>query len=347
MSKKRHSTIWLHFAGIVFVTVAVVFLTISLVWWVLFEFNVVQSDPHGKKIPLFLLFASSVLIGGTIAIYVGRVIIRPIQNIGRAFKELSEGNFDVKISETEPIDEIKEIVRQFNAMTCDLSHTETLRTDFVANVSHEFKTPISSIEGYAALLQKKDLTEEKHDYYLQKIIENTRRLSGLTSNMLLLSKLENQELVLYNKCFRLDEQIRKTILLLEDEWTKKDVRFDMDLPDIVFYGSEQLLERVWSNIIGNAIKYSKQGGVVSIKIDKSDSEVCVQISDEGQGMGEEVLKHAFEKFYQGDPSRKTEGSGLGLALVKRIVDVCQGSVTARSTLGKGTTFEVRLPYSVE
>lgn len=347
MSKKRHSTIWLHFAGIVFITVTVVFLVIALVWGLLFEFNVIQADPHGRKIPLFSLFAGSVLIGGTIAIYVGKVIIRPVQNIGRAFKELSEGNFSVKVPEDEPIDEIKEIARQFNAMTYDLSHTETLRTDFVANVSHEFKTPISSIEGYATLLQKPDLSEEKHDYYLQKIIENTRRLSGLTSNMLLLSKLENQELVLYNKLFRLDEQIRKTILLLEDEWTKKDVRFDMDLPCITFYGSEQLLERVWSNIIGNAIKYSKPSGVISIKIDKSNGEVCVQISDEGQGMSEEVLKHIFEKFYQGDPSRETEGNGLGLALVKRIVDVCQGSVAARSTLGMGTTFEVRLPYSAE
>lgn len=346
MNKKRHSTIWLHFAGIVFLTVAVAFLIIVTAWWALYSLNVIQVDPHGKKIPVFFLLAGSVLIGGAVAIYVGKVIIRPVQKIGRAFNELSEGNFAVKVSEDEPIAEIREIAKQFNAMTYDLSHIETLGTDFVANVSHEFKTPISSIEGYAALLQKPGLSAEKYDYYLKKITDNTRRLSDLTSNILLLSKLENQELVLYNKDFRLDEQIRKTILSFEDKWTAKNISFDLELPDVTYYGSERLLSVVWSNILGNALKYSRQNGIITIKIRTEESRIVVEISDNGEGMSEEVLKHAFEKFYQGDASRKAEGSGLGLALVKRIVDVCQGSVTARSVFGKGTTFEVFLPINV-
>lgn len=165
----------------------------------------------------------------------------------------------------------------------------------------------------------------------------------MTSNMLLLSKLENQELVLKNKSFRLDEQIRKTILLLEDKWSEKSIQFDMELPIKMYYGSEQLLGQVWSNIIGNAIKHSEKNGIIEIRIEDEQSAISVEIADHGEGMTPDVMKHVFEKFYQGDASRKTEGNGLGLPLAKRIIDICGGEICVQSEVGKGSVFTVRLP----
>ena len=343
MSKKRHSTIWLRFAGVVFLTILTVFFVIAAIWFLLFELNVIEVNPHERKVPVLLLLFGSLLLGGTVALYVGKTIIRPIKKIGDAFREVSEGNFAVRVPENERIDEIREMAKQFNAMTYDLSHIETLRTDFVANVSHEFKTPISSIEGYATLLQNPSLSEEKRLRYTQKILENSRRLSNLTSNILLLSKLENQEILTDKKQFRLDEQIRKTILLLEDKWTKKNIEFNLDLPLQIYYGSEKLLEQVWYNIIDNAVKHSPDGGVIEIRVKNEQSFVSVEIKDRGEGMTEEVMKHIFEKFYQGDSSRKEEGNGLGLALVKRIINICNGKISVQSTSGCGSTFSVELP----
>lgn len=342
MSKKRHSTIWLRFAGVVFITILIVFFVITAVWLLLFKFGVIQADPHERRMPFLLLLSGSLLLGGAVAVYVGKVIIRPIQKIGEACREVSEGNFAVRVPEDEQIDEIRIMAKQFNAMTYDLSHIETLRTDFVANVSHEFKTPISSIDGYATLLQNPSLSEEKRMLYTQKILENSRRLSNLTSNMLLLSKLENQETVTDNKQFRLDEQIRKTILLLEDKWCKKNIEFELELPLTMYYGSERLLEQVWFNIIDNAIKHSFEGGTIDVRIKSAESAVLVEIEDHGEGMSDEIIKHIFEKFYQGDSSRKEEGNGLGLALVKRIIGICGGKITVQSQPGSGSLFIVEL-----
>lgn len=350
MNKRKrfhHSTIWLYFAGVVFATIVAVFFVITALWLVLYALNIIPVDPHGRRIPLLLFFFGSLLLGGAVAVFVGKVIIRPIQKIGAAFTELSRGNFAVRVSEKEPIPEMREIARQFNAMTYDLSHIETLRTDFVANVSHECKTPISSIEGYATLLQNPSLTPEKHEYYVNKILENSRRLSKLFSSMLLLSKLENQEMVLNQKEFRLDEQIRRAILLLEDKWAKKNIQFDMDLPKQMVYGSEALLEQVWGNLIDNAIKHAPDNGVIGIRMETTEEMVTVAVTDNGEGMTAEVQKHIFEKFYQGDTSRKAEGNGLGLALVKRIMDICHGNVTVQSAPEQGSTFIIQLPLEIE
>ena len=343
MNKKKHSTLWLRFAAIVFLTVLIVFAFVTTVWFLLYVFKVIQVNPHERRMPLLFLFSGSLLLGGAVALYVGKVIIKPIQKMGEAFREVSEGNFDVRVPEDEQIEEISEMAKQFNAMTHDLSHIETLRTDFVANVSHEFKTPISAIEGYATLLQTPDLSEEKRLRYTQKILDNSRRLSSLTSNMLLLTKLENQEMVTDNKQFRLDEQIRKTILLLEEKWSAKNIEFDLDLPCVMYYGSERLLEQVWFNITDNAVKHSPAGGKIEIRIKEEQSAISVQIKDHGEGMSDEVVKHIFEKFYQGDSSRKEEGNGLGLALVKRIVNICNGKISVQSKVGEGSVFTVQLP----
>lgn len=343
MNKKSHSKLWIYFTGIVFATIAAVFLILTLVLIILFKLQIISIDPRIRHIPILVLLVGSVLIGCAIAVFVGKLIIRPIQNIGSAFDALSRGDFSIRVPTNERIDEIQETARQFNSMTYDLSHIETLRNDFVVNVSHEFKTPIASIEGYATLLQNHRLTPEKHDYYLEKIMDNSRRLASLSSSILMLSKLENQETIVDRKEYRLDEQIRRSILMLESKWAEKGIEFDMDLPRQMYFGSEQLLEQVWSNIVDNAIKHSPEKGIIQVTIENSGRDLSVTISDQGDGMSEEIQKHIFEKFYQGDSSRKAEGNGLGLALVRRIVDLCRGSIIVRSEPGKGAAFTVRLP----
>ena len=343
MIRKRHSALWLRFAVLVFATIFAVFTLITLGWYVLFRCGVLTVDPFGRHIPILLLALASLVLGTVIALYVGRLIVRPVQNISEAFDALSAGNFDVRVPENERLGEIREMARHFNAMAHDLSHIETLRSDFVANVSHEFKTPIAAIEGYATLLQNRSLPPEKHDHYVEKILENSRRLSNLSGNVLMLSRLENQEIIPGKSEFRLDEQLRKCVLLLESRWAEKNIEFDMELPKLDYYGSEPLLSQVWVNLLDNAIKHSPAGGVIHIGIRQTDRLLVVTITDHGDGMSEDVQKHIFEKFYQGDSSHKAEGNGLGLALVKRIVELCRGTIEVESSSGNGAAFSVALP----
>lgn len=310
-NRKYHSKLWPRFVGLIFMTIFVVFTLITMIWIVLFKLNVIQISPNTRHIPIVISALGSLLLGSVIAIYVGKWIVRPVENIGHAFDELS--------------------------------HIETLRNDFVANVSHEFKTPIAAIEGYATLLQNHNLSKEKADHYIEKILENSQRLAKLSGNILTLSKLENQEMVLRKSEYRLDEQIRKAILLLENKWSEKELEFDLELPKVSYYGSESLLEQVWVNLLDNAIKHAPAGSEIHICIWQKDTEFTVSISDNGSGMSDEIQKHIFEKFYQGDPSRKAEGNGLGLALVKRIIELCKGTIEVESVPGNGATFTVVLP----
>lgn len=343
MRKPHHSNLWLYFAGIIFLTITAMIFFVAAVWLILFKAELIMLDPRERHIPIVIGLLSSLLLGAVIALFVGKLIIRPMQKISSAFDELSRGNFSVRVSEHERVAEIREMAKKFNAMAHDLSHIETLRSDFVANVSHEFKTPLSSIEGYATLLQNRTLSHEKQEYYTRKILDNSGRLSELCSNILMLSKLENQEIIAGSREFRLDEQIRKTILMIENKWTAKEIEFDMELPRCMYYGNEALLERVWSNIIDNAIKHSPCGGIIRISMEQTENSVAVTVSDSGDGMSEEVQKHIFEKFFQGDVSRKEEGSGLGLALVKRITDLCGATVVVASAPNTGAAFTVTLP----
>ena len=345
MTRRKQSALWLRFALLVFATIFAVFTAATLCWFLLFRLGVLSVDPFGRHIPILLLALGSLLLGTVIALYVGRLIVRPVQNISEAFDELSAGNFEVKVPETERIREIREMAQHFNAMTYELSHIETLRSDFVANVSHEFKTPIASIEGYATLLQNPSLPQEKHNHYVEKILENSRRLASLSTNVLMLSKLENQEIIPGKAEFRLDEQLRTCILLLENKWTQKNIAWDISLFRQIYYGSEELLEQVWINLLDNAIKHSPPGGAIAVDIQTSESEITVCITDHGDGMSAEVQKHIFEKFYQGDSSHRSEGNGLGLALVKRIIQLSRGEISVKSAPGMGAEFKVSLPIA--
>lgn len=228
------------------------------------------------------------------------------------------------------------MVHNFNIMAKELSHTEILRNDFVENVSHEFKTPLSAIEGYAMLLQKKGLSDEKREEYTWKILHNAKRLSALTGNIILLSRLENQEIAIKKESYSLDEQIREIILLLEEKWSGKNIDLDIELDDVTICANEGLIAHVWQNILENAIKFITTEGAIGISLHQIGNYAQINISDNGIGMNKEELSRVYEKFYQADSSRSTTGNGLGLTLAKRIVDLHHGKIEVFSA--KDTAF---------
>ena len=284
----------------------------------------------------------SLTVGSVVTQFVAKLFFDPIKKLGKAMEQVADGDFSVRLEEKSSSKEIMEVYTGFNMMAHELSSTEILQTDFVSNVSHEFKTPINAIEGYSMLLQDSENLSPEQQQYVEKIVFNTRRLSSLVGSILLLSKLENQQIPTGQTRFRLDEQIRQSIVALEPAWEKKELEFDAELDRVEFTGNEAMLRHVWDNLIGNAIKFSPQGGTVRILLLKQDKRLTVSVSDEGPGLSEDAQKHIFDKFYQADSSHKEEGNGLGLALVKRILAIENGSVRAGNRPGGGAVFVVEL-----
>lgn len=298
----------------------------------------------GYDPPRFLeLCLIGLMVGGGLTQFMGRVFFDRINMLGDAMNKVAEGDFSVHLEADNSIPEIENIYNKFNLMVKELNATEVLQTDFVSNVSHEFKTPINAIEGYATLLQDGEgLSPDEQEQYVDKILFNTQRLSSLVGNILLLSRMDNQAIPHKGAPFRLDEQIRQAIVLLEPEWVKKDIEFDVEMEDITIEGNENLLFHVWNNLIGNAIKFDPPNGLINIKLHKSGGKAVFQIEDSGPGISDEGLKHIFDKFYQEDSSHKQEGNGLGLALAGRIVSLHGGSISATNLPGGGCRFTVEL-----
>lgn len=284
---------------------------------------------------------SFVIIGSVLIIFVVRHAVRPIIKLTNATREITLGNFDVEINYNNK-DEIGQLTTNFNRMINELKKIDTLRKDFVSNVSHEFKTPIASIQGFAQLLQQDDLSDENRKEYARIISEESSRLSHLTSSMLKLSKLENQEIIQKHKGFYLDEQIRKCILLLEPEWSKKLIDWDIELDRAMITADEELLQQVWINLLSNAIKFSSNNGKIIVSLKHLKEGVEVSIRDFGKGMSSKTKERIFEKFYQGEEAHDVEGSGLGLSLVKRILDLHGAQINVESSLGEGSEFSVTL-----
>lgn len=294
--------------------------------------------------PIINLYIVSLMVGTFFSAIIGKIILPPIIKLSGALIEVSKGNFNVKISEDKnPLKELERMIHNFNVMVNELNNIETFRNDFIDNVSHEFKTPISSIDGYAMLLQDSSLTEEERNQYIEKILSNVKRLSNLVYTILQISKLENQGIITEKKYFKLDEQFRQTLLYLEHKWSEKNIDLDINLDETTFYGNEDLLLQVWINVLGNAIKFTPNNGVITCTLRQASGWITAVISDTGVGMSEDVQKHIFDKFYQGDKSHSSEGNGLGLALVKRIINLCGGIIEVKSKIGEGTTFIIKLP----
>lgn len=273
-------------------------------------------------------------------------IFRPIEQINEATKKVALGEYDIEL-ESKREDEIGELTNNFNKMTHGLKSTENLQKEFINNVSHEIKTPVSSIEGFAKFLKDKNLTQEEREEYANIIIEEAKRLENLTGKILKLSKLNNQEIITNKQEIEVAEQIRKAISLLEPKWSKKDIKINVSLEEKIFLGDEDLIFQMWVNIIDNAIKFSNEGGSIDIKVYEKDGNINVEIKDRGIGMKEEELEKVYDRFYQIDRSHSKEGSGLGLAIVKRIVELSEGKIEIKSKENKGTTVIVKLPVTSE
>lgn len=295
---------------------------------------------------LFLLLVGA-FMGSAIAFMVNRIFFEPIQKLKDGMNDVSDGDFSVKIDTNSSINEVKELYDSFDLMVKELSATEILQSDFMSNVSHEIKTPVNAIEGYAMLLESEEITPEEQQEYVEKILFNTKRLSELVGNVLLLSKIDNQAIPKNEKKFRLDEQIRQSIMQLETKWTEKDIELDVELERTEFIGNATLLIHVWDNLINNAIKFNNHGGTVKLRLSSDADRVTFTIEDNGPGVSEDAIKHIFDKFYQADSSHRQEGNGLGLALVKRIVDLYEGDIKAENLPDTGCRFTVVLPAMQE
>lgn len=271
-----------------------------------------------------------------------QAFFEPITKLREAMRKVADGELNTVLETKSTCVEIQELYAGFNLMTQELSSTEVLQSDFVSSVSHEIKTPINAIEGYTTLLQGTENIDEVENEYIERILFNTRRLSEMVSNILLLSKLENQTIAAPRVPFRLDEQIRQSILALETKWTEKDLEFDVVMDEITYLGNENLMRHVWDNLIGNAIKFSPEKKGITIRLYQKEKQILFTVEDEGPGFSEDVRNRLFDKFYQEDSSHKQEGNGLGLALVKRILAISKGTVTAENKAEGGCRFTVVL-----
>lgn len=271
---------------------------------------------------------------------------RPVKRITQAANKMIAGDFSVRI---EPMSKLfayegfNEITDCINKMAQELGSVETLRTDFIANVSHEMKTPLAVMQNYSTLLQTPDLTEEKRLEYAKGIMDASRRLSEMMTNILKLNRLENQKIFPEVTQFDLGEQLCACLLQFENTWEQKNIEIETDIAeDVKVEADSELLSLVWNNLLSNAFKFTEAGGTVSVRLTATDTHATVQIADTGCGMTPEVGAHIFEKFYQADGSRATQGNGLGLALVKRVVDILQAQIRVESTPNVGSTFTVKI-----
>jgi len=301
-----------------------------------------QDSPWGFLRVIIAMICASITLGVPTAVFFGRIALKPIRKVIDATHKVAEGDFEVRV-DIKGIYELEELSQSFNKMTTDLASIETLRSDFINNFSHELKTPIASVRGFARLLKDAQLNEDERREYLDIIISETERLSQLSTNILELSKYENIEIITDKALFRLDEQIRRTVLITEPQWSKKGISLNVDMDEVFFEGNEDLTQQIWLNLLDNAIKFSDPGGTVDIHLASGKDGVLFTIQDSGIGMDEDVASRIFDKFYQGDASHTGAGHGLGLTIVKRIVDLCGGQVKVISEPDWGSEFTVFLP----
>ena len=295
------------------------------------------------KSPLIILILILSMFGASALMTVfTKTEFDEVSRLTKSMGKVAAGDFKLMLETKSGIEEIQSAYQSFNTMTRELNSMEILQNDFVSNVSHEFKTPINVIKGYLTLLQDPSLSDTEKNLYINRIETNTIRLSELVGNMLLLSKLDHQ-MIVKNEWFSLDEQIRQCILSLEPKWTEKRIDIDIDLASVQFWGTPAMLFHVWSNLIDNAIKFNRFEGHLGIRMKKMEQSILVTVEDDGPGIQESERERIFEKFYQIDSSHNGEGNGLGLALVKRILDLNGGTVRVENRPCGGAIFYISLP----
>ena len=311
-------------------------------------FALIEDEIRMDLIRLFRTYSffSLLFIFGLSAGFITLIInktLKPVRALTEGTNKVAQGDFDVLLPmDLSKNDELSNLTDSFNKMAKELSFINTLNSDFINNVSHEFKTPISSIQGFATVLLGTDLTDEQKEY-AEIIAHESARLTKLTSNVLKLTKLENQVIITDKENFYIDEQIRHSYVLLQSELSLKGIEIDFDLQQVKYYGNPELISQIWNNLLSNAIKFTDEHGQIFIRCYEDGDNAVVSIKDSGIGMSSDTVAHVFDKFFQGDKSHFGQGNGLGLSLVKRVVELCGGRVEIKSELGGGSEFVVCLP----
>ncbi len=305
-----------------------------------FEKSYPMDDEDSLLLFALVVLGISIILGVGLSVFFTRLLINSTAPYVSALHKVKDCDFSVRVKDSTLFGNLH-IADNFNNMVQQLASVETLRDSFVSDFSHEFKTPIVSIEGFAMLLKDPNLSAEERNEYLDVIISESRRLVELSESVLMLTRLDSQKVVLEK--YRLDEQLRQCVLMFEQKATEQGIELDLDLEEqITLNGTENLNKQIWVNLLSNAIKFTPSGGKVSLSAHVVDNKAVIVVSDTGCGMSEEVQKNIFNKFYQGDASRTTPGNGLGLSIIKKILDITNGQISVQSTENKGSTFTVTL-----
>ena len=346
--RKSRTSLTLVFAIFVFVMLLIAIAVAAVTLYIFAGVGIiVVEDGKLRLIPVIMVMSTvSVIIGAGVAFFTSRFPLRPINEMINKMNRLAAGDFGARLEFgriASSHSAFEEITAAFNKMAEQLESTELLRHDFINNFSHEFKTPIVSIAGFARLLSKGGITEEQEKVYISSILEESNRLSSMATNVLALTKVENQTILTDVTEFNLSEQIRSAVLLLEGKWSEKELELELDFDEYTVLGNEELLRQVWINLIDNAVKFSPCGGTVSVEIAKNYRGVVVKVGNTGSEIPADKLDKIFGKFYQADESHATQGNGIGLAIVKRVVTLHNGEVSVESGNGS-TVFTVVIPH---
>lgn len=342
-SSLKYFRLTLAFALIVFLIILV---TMSLIFFgtiALTKLGLVEAGRF-ERFPLFAFCLMSIAVGTILAAVFSKAPLKPFRELMDATDRVASGDYSARIDLKGP-EELKQLSQKFNHMVTEIGSVEMLRTDFVNNFSHEFKTPIASIRGFAKALKWDDLTEQEREEYLDIIISESERLSALSSNVLYLSKIENQAILTEQQNYNLSEQIRLVIALLDHKFSEKQLGIIFDSQEYFITGNQEMLKQVWINLLDNAIKFSPNGGKIEVAISQDSEKTYISVSNEGEPIPPDVQAHIFDRFYQGDKSHATAGNGLGLSIVKKIVDLHGGRVDIISA-NQEITVKVSLPLPV-
>lgn len=340
----QRNLIFLLTVAVIFIIVASTLITLILAS-IFIKFEYLKVGYNISLVAIALL--SCVIVGAGLSYVFTNYFIKPVFELSDATSKISQGDFNIELDVPKNFIskymEISTLTENFNHMAKELHGIEMFRNDFTSNFSHEFKTPIISIRGFAKQLCANDLEEEKRKEYAKIIVDESDRLVSMSANVLLITKYENQNIVTNKTTYRLDDQLRKCMLLFEESWNKKNININMDLEEITYSQNRELIGHIWKNIIGNSVKFTPENGKITVSCKKNEEKIFVTVEDTGIGMDEETQLHIFEKFYKGDLSHHGSGNGLGLPIVNRITKMAGGTVNVNSEVGKGTKIEVILP----
>ena len=353
MQERQHRLgLTLLFTGLVLCFMIVTLVLVGGVLYLLITFDIITGPNHTVPTPsrVILIFVpAALLFGGLMTAHLGKIPMKPVNKLVNQMNRLAAGDYKARLDYGDLLGRhptMLEITDSFNRMAEELESTEMLRSDFINNFSHEFKTPIVSIAGFAKLLRKGNLPEEQKEEYLRIIEMESLRLSQMATNVLNLTKVENQAILTDLSEYNLSEQIRACILIFAEKWEQKEIEYVVDFDEHDIYANKDLMKQVWINLLGNAVKFSPQGGLIEVKIAEHDEYVTVSVMNTGSEIDPEHQKKIFNKFYQADESHASEGNGIGLAIVKRIVELHEGTVSVSSG-NNMTTFTVTLPRTLD